>query len=78
MARPTIERCRFDRCGIRCIERIGVKMSSSTINKITGTVRCPMSDASPRPTMNPTTASSSIHRPLLTMSESDGYRKWVL
>ena len=39
---------------------------------ITATVRCPISDPSPRPTTNPMTASSSSHNPLLIMSEFEG------
>ena len=31
-----------------CVERIGVRMSSSTIIRITATVLCPSSDAEPQ------------------------------
>jgi hypothetical protein len=55
-------------------DTIGVRTISSTIIRITATVRCPRRDPSPSPTMNPTMASSSIHNPVLIMSEVDGYR----
>ncbi len=58
--------------------KIGVRISSSTTRRITGTVRCPISEASPRPTMNPMVASSAIHRPTSTISEVDGTRKLAL
>ena len=45
------------------------------ISKITGTVLCPMSEASPRPRMNATVASSSIHSPALIMRETGGDRR---
>jgi len=47
-------------------------MTSSTIIRITATVRRPRSDASPSPTMNPMAASSSIHNPALIIRELDG------
>ena len=44
-------------------------MISSTIIRITATVRWPSSDPSPSPTMKPMIASSSIQRPVRTMSD---------
>ena len=65
-----------DEVGDRRVSSSGVRTISSTISRITGTVRCPMSEARPRPTMNPMAAYSSIHSPAFTISEIDGDRKW--
>ena len=48
------------------------------MRRITGTVRCPISEASPRPTMNPMVASSAIHSPTSTISEVEGIKKLEL
>ncbi len=58
--------------------KIGVRINSSTTRRITGTVRCPISEDSPSPTMNPMVASSAIHRPTSTISEVDGTVKLEL
>ena len=55
--------------------KIGVRISSSTMSRITGTVRWPIREDSPRPTMNPIVASSAIHSPTSTISEVEGTRK---
>ncbi len=48
--------------------------TSSTINATTATVRCPINEPSPSPTVNPMIASSSSHNPLFIISDADGDR----
>ena len=77
MARPTRPRWALIMWGMTLWENSGVRMISSTISSTTGTVRCPMSEARPRPTMRPIAASSSIHRPVSIISLSGGERNLV-
>ena len=44
------------------------------MSRITATVRCPMSEDRPSPTMNPMVASSAIHSPTSTINETGGVR----
>ena len=78
MATPTMPRSTFTRCVITWRLKIGVRISSNTIRRMTGTVRCPISDASPRPTMNPIVASSATHRPTSIINEVGGTVKLAL
>src|SRR5580700_8776930 len=77
-ASPTIERCRSCRWGMSTADRIGVTIIWNTNSKITGTVVCPISEASPSPTVNVTIDSSSIHSPASIMRESGGERKMAV
>ena len=64
--------------GMSTADRIGVTIIWNTNSKITGTVLCPISEASPSPTVNVTIASSSIHSPASIMRESGGERKMAV
>ena len=72
MATPTMPRWKLIRSVMTLKLKIGVRISSSTMRRTIGTVRCPMSEASPRPTMNPMVASRAIHSPISTISVIDG------
>ena len=79
IARPTMTiRWRLMMCGMTLREKIGVKMSSTTIIVMTAIVRWPINDEKPSPTTSPIIASSSNHPSVDTINENGGERKSCL